>query len=72
MAITTPTEPVKPCRNLPSKSISMLGAKAQMMPEMTHSKLPTMSGNLRPIVSLIGPPNNWPTATPKVIIPMVI
>ena len=50
----------------------MLGAKAQMMPEMTHSKLPTMSGNLRPIVSLIGPPNNWPNATPKVIIPMVI
>ena len=50
----------------------MLGAKAQMMPEMTHSKLPTMRGNLRPIVSLIGPPNNWPNATPKVIIPMVI
>ena len=58
LAITTPIEPVKPCKNLATSKISILGAIAQSILAMTHRILPMMSGFFRPNESLRGPPIN--------------
>ena len=44
LAITTPIEPVKPCKKRATSKTSILGAIEQRMLAITHKILPMMSG----------------------------
>ena len=51
LAITTPIEPVKPCKNRATSKISILGAIAQSILAITQRILPMMSGFFPPQMS---------------------